>query len=117
MSPYLVKEKLVISGNYFEHYKYSRPYWVGFPRVLSFREKSFKSKRLSQKEIRDDNIRRTRIKIRRLVNSNPDLVKFMTLTFTDNITSLSLANSCFVLIIYYILKMVFRKCGSLLKYF
>lgn len=93
---YQVFEKIIISGNYLEHYTYEKGYWVGWPkerfyRILKPRVKSS----LEQTALRDDNVRRTRIKIRRLVNSNQDLVKFMTLTFADEIFDLESANKMF----------------------
>jgi hypothetical protein len=45
--------------------------------------------------MRSFSLRRTRAKIIRLVDSNPDLNAFVTLTFKDNITDLREANSVF----------------------
>jgi len=102
MLPYAVNRKIVVSGSYVELYEFEKSYWVGFPRLrpnpayqhykeLVFRVKSDNE----QSKIRDDNIRRSRQKIRRLINSNQDLVKFMTLTFKENITDLAIANRYF----------------------
>lgn len=44
---------------------------------------------------RDDNINLTKRKLRRLVNSNEQLDKFITLTFRDNVTNVRVANSEF----------------------
>jgi len=41
---------------------------------------------------REDNIIRTRQTIRRLINSNKDLNKFLTLTFADNVQEVDIAN-------------------------
>jgi len=45
--------------------------------------------------MRDFSLRRTRSKIVRLIDSNPDLKVFITLTFKENITELSQANKIF----------------------
>jgi len=94
--PYSVSEKLIISGQYLELYNYEIPYWVGFPKIKRSKLSitTHKSQK-SQEEIRDDNVRRTRIKIRRLVNCNQDLVKFMTLTFADEVFDLNQSNPLF----------------------
>jgi len=44
---------------------------------------------------REDNISRARTKIRRLVNSNPDFSKFITLTFAENLQDIKIANRHF----------------------
>jgi hypothetical protein len=45
-----------------------------------------------QKQKQEFSVHRTRTEIRRLINSNPQLNKFMTLTFAENITDLKQAN-------------------------
>lgn len=94
--PYPVAQKIIISGRYVEHYTYEKPYWVGFPRFrLQHRFVVFQKPKVDQTQIRDDNVRRTRIKIRRLVNSNQDLDRFMTLTFNTPELDLVSANPKF----------------------
>lgn len=95
MEPHTVSQKIVISGQYVEHYNYENPYYVGYPRLRSNRLASRSRVRLQQEQIRDDNVRRTRTKIRRLVNCNQDLVKFMTLTFNISVKDLNEANPYF----------------------
>lgn len=80
--PYQVSQKLIISGSHIESYEYEKPYWVGYPRLRSSFSQ-FKRPVAPQESLRDDNVRRTRIKIRRLVNSNNDLEKFALLTFDE----------------------------------
>lgn len=60
--------------------------------VLTDIVESTESKQLSK---RTDSINRTRSNIRRTIQANPDLTKFVTLTFADNITDISLANKLF----------------------
>jgi hypothetical protein len=47
------------------------------------------------KKKQEYSVNRTRTEIRRLINSNPQLTKFMTLTFAKNITDLKTANYIF----------------------
>lgn len=96
MLPYLVSQKIVVSGSFLEHYVYEKPYWVGFPRFRKqYRFRSFQSVKRPQIMLRDDNVRRTRSKIRRLVNSNRDLDRFLTLTFSSLALDLSSTNVLF----------------------
>lgn len=93
--PYVVKEKIVQSGRFFEYYQYERPYWVGFPRLRHLGRRVSFGVNKKQTEIRADNVRRTRTRIRRLVNSNPDLCHFLTLTFNSEVIDLNVANPIF----------------------
>lgn len=97
--PYEVKQKLVVSGRFAEYYEYEKSYWVGWPRVVRFVPEALKARRsvlaCEQERIRDDNVHRTRVKIRRLVNSNPDMLSFLTLTFAENVIDLKEANYAF----------------------
>jgi len=91
---YSVSEKLVISGDFVEHYQYEKNYFVGFPRLFS-PTRFLRAKTTPQERIRADNVRRTRQKVRRLINSNKDLLKFMTLTFDDPVIDLASGNKLF----------------------
>lgn len=102
MLPYAVDRKIVVSGSFLELYEFEKPYWVGFPRFRPspayqhYKEVVFRVKSDNEQlKIRDDNVRRSRQKIRRLINSNQDLVKFMTLTFRRNVTTLEEGNKYF----------------------
>lgn len=92
-------EKIVMSGKFLEYYRYSKALSKGF-------KKEKPKSKLKQLEIdfslpdivigkRDDNISRTRTRIKRLVNSNLDLNKFVTLTFADNLKDIKTANRHF----------------------
>ena len=100
--------KLVISGNYFELYKYEKSLKRDFTRKKKsllkheqleiddfIDEESESEKEIKQLIKRKDSIIRTRTQIRRIVNSNPDFSKFYTLTFKDNITDIKIANKHF----------------------
>jgi len=85
---YQVSQKIVVAGCHVEYYKYEKPYYVGFPRLFTMGKK-FRKPNKDQELIRADNVRRARQKIRRLINSNPDMLKFMTLTFDKNKVSIN----------------------------
>lgn len=78
--PRRVHTRLVWSGDYFEFYRYAVPLFSGYPRLQ--RQKRFAVKLpQAQEALRSDNVKRTRQVLRRLVNSNDDLTKFVTLTY------------------------------------
>lgn len=98
----LYTEKIIISGNILEHYQYSRPLFKDYKVVKKEKPKQ----EPLQLEIdfsiptpsngkRDDNIVRTQTQIRRLVNSNQDFTKFVTLTFAQNLQDIKIANRHF----------------------
>lgn len=90
---YYTNNKIVISGRFFEYYNYEKSVGVGIPKLAS--QKAFDRPKREQREMRDDNVSRTRSKIRRLINCNPEMDRFMTLTFAENIKYLSNANPLF----------------------
>lgn len=92
--------KVVVSGKQVELYKYKKNVWREYeakerealkePKQLDlFEQQKLKKQRMQF------SINRTRTEIRRLVNSNPQLSKFLTLTFAENITDLKTANYIF----------------------
>lgn len=96
--------KVVVSGKQVEVYEYKKPIWRDFnkPKKKKEDEPKKEPKQLDifkQLEIKKQkakfSINRTRTEIRRLVNANPQLNKFMTLTFADNVTDLKTANYLF----------------------
>lgn len=90
-TPYQVRTRLVVAGDHFELYNFDQPFWVGFPR-LQPKKKLVKITVLRpQEEMRADNVRRTRKQIRRLVNANSDMTKFVTLTYAANKGDISAA--------------------------
>lgn len=86
------QKKAVITGNFVEVYEYARPIFRGlqsrFPRSSGVRTPKPRSMQSAM---------RTRSRIRRLVNSNPTMDKFLTLTFAENITDVASANYLFKL--------------------
>ncbi|MDD3998857.1 MAG: hypothetical protein PHR98_01980 [Candidatus Shapirobacteria bacterium] len=76
------KTKIIISGSFIEEYIYQNEITLGKKAV---RRKKRKNKpREEQTEMRSGVLRRTRMTIMRLVNSNPDFITFLTLTFDEN---------------------------------
>jgi hypothetical protein len=76
------KTKIIISGSFIEEYIYQNEIILGRKAV---RRKKRKNKpRDEQTEMRSGALRRTRMTIMRLVNSNPDFITFLTLTFDEN---------------------------------
>lgn len=76
------KTKIIISGSFIEEYIYQNEIVLGKKAV---RKKKRKNKpREEQTEMRSGALRRTRMTIMRLVNSNPDFFTFLTLTFDEN---------------------------------
>lgn len=94
-------QRLVVSGDFLELYKYdtiqSRDYKkrkIPYPRepeqlIFDFEKEN------KQKEKTMFSINRTRTLIRRIINSNKDFTKFITLTFKENITDIQQANRIF----------------------
>ena len=76
------KTKIIISGSFIEEYIYQNEIILGRKAV---RKKKRKNKpKEGQTEMRSGALRRTRMTIMRLVNSNPDFISFLTLTFDEN---------------------------------
>ncbi|MCK5413284.1 MAG: hypothetical protein KAI57_02810 [Candidatus Pacebacteria bacterium] len=85
----LYDKKVVISGKIIEVYKYSKMQVYGFTAFPS--NKGFE-KNEEEKNRSKFSQSRSSFNIRGLVNSNPDLNKFLTLTFAKNQKNLSKAN-------------------------
>lgn len=92
--------KVVVSGKQVEVFKYKKQVWREFeakeretqkePKQLNF----FQEQKLREQRIKFS-VNRTKTEIRRIVNSNPQLNKFMTLTFAKSTTDLGQANYIF----------------------
>lgn len=92
--------KVVVSGKQVEVYKYKKLVWRDFEPAERDTQKEpkqldmFEQEQLKKQRMKFS-INRTKTEIRRLVNSNPQLNKFLTLTFAENITDLKIANYIF----------------------
>ena len=93
--PHSTNRRLVISGRFVELYFYEKDIFVGFPRLAKQKYYDYERPKRDQREIRNDSVSRTRSKIRRLVNSNREMIKFMTLTFNTPMLNLTKANPFF----------------------
>jgi len=94
--------KVVLSGKHVEMFKYSKPVWRDYIKQQDQIKDQKEPKQLNafeqldiKKQKTQSSINRTRTEIRRLTNSNPQLNKFITLTFAENITELKKANYIF----------------------
>lgn len=93
---------MIISGNILEYYQYSKPLFKDY-KVIKKAKLPYEPKQLeidfsipeTIASKRNDNIARTRTQIRRLVNSNQDFTKFVTLTFAENLQDIKIANRHF----------------------
>ncbi len=96
---YAYDRKVIISGKQVEVYKYRRDIWKEFKKKEDIGKDTKQLdifEQIANKKIRaQSSINRTRTQIRRLVNSNPELNKFLTLTFADNIIDLKQTNYIF----------------------
>ena len=95
--------RVVVSGKQVEVYKYEKTIWRDFVRTRDSVVNSHEEpkqldilERLKKQEIqRASSLNRTRREIKRLINSNPQLNKFLTLTFANSTTDLKEANYIF----------------------
>lgn len=97
---YAINEKLIVSGNKYDYYKYSSPLWKGYSRKVL--PKWGTKSELTEEERRDNrgkSLNRARRDFKNIVNANPDMDKFFTLTFAENITDLKTGNNLFKLFI------------------
>jgi len=92
--PKVYTTRIVFSGRHVEIYEYGNPIRKGGKRKIS--SVDYEEDESSQpKEKSDFAIKRTRRQVRRLINANPLLDKFVTLTFAENITDQNTANNEF----------------------
>lgn len=100
--------KLIHSGPYLELYAYEKIQQRGFTRKKKrkpdheqlqiadvIEQDTEREKAIKHFMKRRDSVARTRTQIKRIINSNPDLSKFYTLTFKENILDVEKANKYF----------------------
>ncbi len=91
----IFNDKVVLSGKYVEYYQYSdKPILRGYLRRKRL-PKDNQNKNNEPKEKRGSSVNRARTEMRRLINSNSYLNKFLTLTFGTKMFDLSKANKLF----------------------
>ena len=79
--------KMVISGKYVDIYEYDRLVVVDFNRDVRLRSLH---KEISKKEKSKSSIHRTKKNIKNITNANPQLQKFLTLTFAENVIDIEI---------------------------
>lgn len=89
----VVSERLIVSGHYVERYQYSYP--IVTREVRGRVGRSVVAEEVRRLVNRERVLARARVSVRRLVDCNPDLNKFFTLTFAENVTDFDVANECF----------------------
>lgn len=92
-----INKKVIISGNVIEIFSYENAYLKGYENTSSKKGRacSIDTDEQTKSVNRDKTLNRARSRVRRLANANPQLTKFITLTFADNITDLKIANKKF----------------------
>ena len=92
----LVRNRVIISGCEIEHYHYKgKGVLRNYKRKERKEQKSKETKEKTQKQKAEFAVKRTQREIRRKVNANPQLKKFLTLTFAKNETDIKKANRAF----------------------
>lgn len=88
----LIYRKAIVSGNVLEVYEYEQPILKGDCRARSGRANAVFTSEETKQENRMKTASRARSYVRRFVNANPHLDKFLTLTFAENVTDIERAN-------------------------
>lgn len=92
----LVGKRIVISGNIIEYIQYENPYLTSYSCGNKKVGRASRNTTEQDKSTnREKTLNRARADVRRKANANPELNKFFTLTFKDNITDLKVANYMF----------------------
>lgn len=84
-------EKVIVSGKIVEWFEYEKPVVKGFGSRCPGRSNSSITSDEVKKQNREKIASRARAKVRRTANANPQLNKFLTLTFKENITDINFA--------------------------
>lgn len=103
MRPRISYYKIVISGHIVESFQYAKP--VGYSLIASKNKTEYRKRRaIDKQEITKSSLSRTRNRLIRLVNANARMWKqdgeiiqpqFLTYTFEENLTDLTVANHIF----------------------
>lgn len=88
-----IQNKVILSGNILEVFTYEN----GYSKGLQSQSKSGRASKTTTDETKKENrekvMYRARSRVRRLANANPQLNKFFTLTFKENLTDLKYTNN------------------------
>lgn len=85
--PYKINKRAYLCGDIMEEYIYETPLQMGIP-MFDMPSSGIRT----PKERTDFSLSRTRTHIRRMVNSNKDMDRFLTLTFAENVVDLDQAH-------------------------
>ncbi len=94
-----IKSRIIVSGNVLEITNYERGYFKNYHDAKKVGRSSKNTTDEDKTFNREKVLQRARTRVRRLVCANPQLNKFFTLTFAENVTDLKYANnqfSCFI---------------------
>lgn len=84
--------RLIRSGNVVEVYDYEKPVFEGSQNARKGRANEAYTSAETKRENRAKTASRARATVRRMVNANPQLNKFLTLTFAENVTDITRAH-------------------------
>jgi len=94
--PLAYTQKVIISGNHVEVYNYENPIWRGYSpnqkKEGEAKERTPEEQQKYEEKKIQTSMTRARNEIKRLVNANPQLNKFLTLTFKDDVKDFDEAN-------------------------
>lgn len=90
-----IKNKVRISGNVVEIFTYENGYFKGYQSVNKKGRASNATSDEDKKINRKKCMQRAKTRVRNLANANPQLNKFFTLTFGENLTDVKEANKIF----------------------
>lgn len=94
-----IKSRIIVSGNVVEITTYERGYFKNYHDAKKVGRSSKNTTNEEKTFNREKVLQRARARVRRLACANPQLNKFFTLTFAENVTDLKYANnqfSCFI---------------------
>ncbi len=83
--------RIIVSGNVIEKYTYQYPVARGFAGKRTGRAGADGTSQETKDENRRKTANRARTTVRRMVNANPQLRKFLTLTYAENMTDIKTA--------------------------
>ena len=85
------KRRMIVAGNVIEIYEYEKPICKGFAKRKVGRGNSLHTSQEVKAHNREKTAQRARAVVRRTANANPQLKKFLTLTYAENMTDLTKA--------------------------
>lgn len=86
---------MIVAGNVIEIYEYEKPICKGFAKRKVGRGNSLHTSQEVKAHNREKTAQRARAVVRRTANANPQLTKFLTLTYAENMTDLTKARKDF----------------------